>query len=35
VLLIHTDSTGEIRKAELPVVRKAAKFIVKGIILIL
>jgi len=27
VLLIHTDSTGEIRKAELPVARKAAKFI--------
>lgn len=27
VLLIHTDSTGEIKKSELPIARKAAKFI--------
>ena len=27
VLLIHTDSTGEIKKSELPLARKAAKFI--------
>jgi len=27
VLLIHTDSTGEVKKSEIPVARKAAKFI--------
>jgi len=27
VLLIHTDSTGEIKKSEIPIARKAAKFI--------